>query len=86
MGVADDFQARIAQFLGIAPMDAVGYGIAYHGEILMAVGADQRSGIGLAVQSESVLAFELYAADADAAAVAVHHISLVVADADNQVV
>ena len=53
-------------------MNAVGNGIAYYGKILMAVGANQRAWIRFAVQPESVLSFEFYAADTDTAAVAVH--------------
>ena len=67
-------------------MNAVGNGIAYYGKILMAVGANQWAWIRFAVQPESVLALEFYAADTDAAALAVHYISFIVADTDNQVI
>ena len=50
------------------------------------VGANQRAWIRFAVQPESVLSFEFYAADTDTAAVAVHYISFIVADTDNQVI
>ena len=61
-------------------------GIAYYGKILMAVGANQWAWIRFAVQPESVLALEFYAADTDAVALAVHYISFIVADTENQVI
>ena len=44
-------------------MNAGGNGIAYYGKILMAVGANQWAWLRFAVQPESVLALEFYAAD-----------------------
>ena len=78
MGIADNLYAGFFQFFCITPVYAVGHGIAYHREILMAVGADQRFAVGLAVKPESVFGLELNAADADAPAIAVYRITVAV--------
>ena len=86
MGVSDDAQTRVAQFLGVAPMQAVGQGVAYHGKVLVAIGTDERIRVGLAVQPKAVLPTELDAADADASPIAVHRIAVFVLHIDVQVI
>ena len=86
MGIADDAHPGIAQLLGVAPVQAVGERIAYHGKVLMPVGADERLRIGLPVEPEAVLPTKLDAADADTPAVSVHHMSLLVLHIDMQIV
>lgn len=60
MGIADDTQPRITQLFGIAPMQAVGKGVAHYGKILMTVGTDERIGIRTSVKPESVFPTKLY--------------------------
>lgn len=75
MGVTDGFEAGVAQFFGIAPVQAVGQGVADDGKVLMAVGSDEWAGVGFAVEPESLGALEFNAAYADAAAVTVEGVA-----------
>ena len=86
VGVADHFHSDVLQLFGIAPVDAVRYGITHHGKVLMAVSADQRLVIRFTVQPETFFSFELDAPDTDTAAVTVDHIALFVTDADKQII
>ena len=63
-------------------MNTVGYCIAYHSKILMSVGANQRTFVGLSVQQETVFALEFNATDTDSATIAVYRVSFIVADTD----
>ncbi len=65
MGSTDYVHSGVAQTLGVAPLLAVGHGIADVGKVLMAVAAHKLM-IGLAVEPETVLTTELSLADAHA--------------------
>jgi len=86
MGIANHFHPGVTQFLGITPMDAVGNRIAYHREILMAVGTDQWGFIRFAIQPEPLLALKFHTANADTAAITIHYIPLTVTDAYVQMI
>lgn len=75
MGIADDTQPRITQLFGIAPMQAVGKGVAHYGKILMTVGTDERIGIRTSVKPESVFPTKLYTPYSHTPAVSVNHMS-----------
>ena len=63
MGRTDDGKARFAQSFGVAPLLTVGYGVAYVGEVLMTVGADELV-IFLAIEEESFSTPKLEATNA----------------------
>ena len=59
VSVADYSHTEVAQLLRIAPMGRVRYGITHYGEVLVAISADKRLVVVLAVEEESRLALEL---------------------------
>ena len=67
-------------------MKSIGDCISHNGIVLMTIGTDEGLAIGFPIQPESVFPLELDAADTDATTIAIHHISLLVADAYNEVI
>ena len=61
VGVSYHLETGVAQFFGIAPVGGVGHRVAHDRKILMAVCADKRLTVWLAVEIEALLAFEFHA-------------------------
>lgn len=86
VGVADDFKSSIAQLFGIAPVQTVGHGISHYGKILVAVGTDERMGIGLAIEPESICALKFHTAYAKALTVAIDNATFLVKDTHKELI
>ena len=78
VGVADDFQTGIPEFLRIFPMEAVGDSVSDNSEILMAVCTNQRLSIRFSVEPETLCSLEFDAANAYALAIAVNDVPFLV--------
>lgn len=63
VGISDNAEACVSQFLGISPMQTVGKGVADNGKVLMAIGANQRLRIRLAIKPEAILGLKLQTSD-----------------------
>ena len=86
VGVADDFKSSIAQLFGVAPVQTVGHGISHYGKILVTVGTDERMGIGLAIEPESICALKFHTAYAKALTVAVDNAAFLIKDTHEELI
>ena len=82
MGISDDTQSSILQFLGISPMQTVRQSIADYGKILVAIGTDQWFRIRFAVEPEAIASLKLQTSDTYSYIISIHYLVLLILHID----
>ena len=86
MGIPNNLQSDVLQFLGIPPMNAIGNGIPNNSEILMSISTYQRLLVWFPVQPKTILSFELNATNPDTATVTIDYIPFFIFYPNKQIV